>query len=223
MCTNYKPSSRDFIGNYVDLSEPFVGDWPEETYRDYAAPIIRSEAAGKADLLIATYSMIPKAHLPPDRKSWDTMNARAETIGQKPSFSKAWRQGQTCLIPTAWFYEPNYESGKAERWAIGMADESEFCVAGIWRQWQEEEGGQSFSFTQITVNADSHPLMKRFHKPGDEKRSVVIVPKSEYGAWLDCRDPELARSMLNLYPPELMKAWPAAKGYGRKSVQPSLI
>jgi hypothetical protein len=30
-----------------------------------------------------------------------------------------------------------------------------------------------------TLNADSHPLMKRFHKPGDEKRGIVILPPSD--------------------------------------------
>ena len=119
--------------------------------------------------------------------------------------------------------EPNYESGKAEKWAIGMADDAPFCVAGLWRAWEEENGSFSFSFTQITVNAEEHPLMKRFHKPGQEKRSLVIVPREEYGAWLNCRDPEGARSMLNLFPSELMKAWPAAKGYGGKQQQATLL
>lgn len=53
--------------------------------------------------------------------------------------------------------------------------------------------------------------MKRFHKPGDEKRSLVIVPRSEYEAWLNVKDPEVARMMLSLYPAELMKAWPAPR------------
>jgi hypothetical protein len=38
----------------------------------------------------------------------------------------------------------------------------------------------------LTVNANDHPLMKRFRKPGDEKRSVVIVPPDAYGDWLNC-------------------------------------
>lgn len=116
-----------------------------------------------------------------------------------------------------WFYEPNYESGKAQRWAIGMADGEPFCVAGLWRGWEEAEGGYTFSFTQITINADEHPLMKRFHRPGDEKRSLVIIPRSEYDDWLNAGSPELARAMLMHYPAELMKAWPAAKGYGGKA------
>ena len=38
----------------------------------------------------------------------------------------------------------------------------------------------------LTVNADDHPLMNRFHAPGDEKRMVVILDPSEYSDWLSC-------------------------------------
>jgi putative SOS response-associated peptidase YedK len=48
--------------------------------------------------------------------------------------------------------------------------------------------------------------MKRFHKPGDEKRSVVIVPPSAYEDWLGCRSTDEARTFLNLYPAEKMAA-----------------
>jgi len=68
-------------------------------------------------------------------------------------------------------------------------------VAGIWRAWQEEQG-YTFSFSQLTINADTHPLLQRMHKPGDEKRSLVIVSPDEYDAWLGCKDPELARTYL---------------------------
>ncbi len=55
----------------------------------------------------------------------------------------------------------------------------------MWRAWEEPDGPPSISFTMLTVNANEHPLMKRFHKPGDEKRSVVIVPPTSYDDWLN--------------------------------------
>jgi putative SOS response-associated peptidase YedK len=58
-----------------------------------------------------------------------------------------------------------------------------------------------------TVNADEHPLMQRFHKPGDEKRSLVVLPQEELDSWLTCKDPEMARSFLRHYPADAMKAW----------------
>lgn len=104
------------------------------------------------------------------------------------------------------FFEPCYESGKAERCGISLSHEELFAVAGLWRNWPEEDDSQNYSFTQITINADDHPLMKRMHKPGDEKRNLVIVPESDYDAWLDCRNVELARTFLHNYPADRMQA-----------------
>ena len=131
--------------------------------------------------------------IPPGDKHYATMNARAETVGEKPTYRRAWQHGKLCLVPMLGFFEPCYESGKAERWRFSMADGKPFAVAGIWRAWQEEQG-YTFSFSLLTINADSHPLLRRMHKPGDEKRSLVIVPNKDYDAWLGCRDPELART-----------------------------
>lgn len=94
-------------------------------------------------------------------------------------------------------YEPDYEAGKAVRWAICMADGSSFAIAGLWREW-EGEGGMRLSFTMLTLNADHHPLMKRFHKPGSEKRSVVIIKPDDYDDWLGARSINEARSFVTL-------------------------
>jgi hypothetical protein len=56
----------------------------------------------------------------------------------------------------------------------------------------------------LTVNADEHPLMKRFHKPGVENRSVVIVPPTGYAAWVSCKSTDEARSFLQLRPVEAL-------------------
>ncbi|WP_373924746.1 SOS response-associated peptidase family protein [Duganella sp. CY15W] len=145
------------------------------------------------------------------QEDYDTMNARDDFLTQRINYKNFWAKGNLCLVPMTWFFEPNYEKSHHERWRIGMADQSPFAVAGLWREWDEKDGTKSFSFTQITVNADEHPLMKRFHRPGKEKRSLVIVPPAEYDDWLSCKDPERARAFLQLYPPELMYAEPAPK------------
>jgi putative SOS response-associated peptidase YedK len=190
--------------------------WPGETYQDYAASIIRKSQDGGRESLVGTFGMIPKSHMRPDAKRFTTMNARSETVGTLKSYSGAWKTGNFCLVPMDAFYEPNYESGAHIRWSIGMADQAPFAVAGLYRTW--EEGGTSFSFTQLTVNSDDHPLMSRFHKPNDEKRSLVIIPASEYDAWLQCEDPEVARSFLQQYPAELMSAQAAPKPPRTKEV-----
>lgn len=221
MCINFRPPPPELLnavlGVLVDIYKDW--DWPSETWKDYPAPIIRADVHGGREACLATYGMVPRKHIPPGVKVFDTMNARAETIGERRSYSGAWRKAQLCAVPMSCFYEPGYESGKAERFGIGMQDDSLFNVAGLWREWKEPDGTVATSFTQITINADDHPLMSRFHKPGAEKRSLVVIPDQELDAWLNCRDPELARSFLRPYPAEAMKAWLApAPPRARKAV-----
>jgi hypothetical protein len=47
-------------------------------------------------------------------------------------------------------------------------------LAGPWAQLRSPEGETVHSFTMLTINADEHPFVRNFHKPQDEKRSVVI-------------------------------------------------
>jgi len=223
MCVNYKPPLPEqmdmVLGVLVDLYRDLT--WPGETWKDYQAPILRAGPDGGRALALASYGMVPRRHIPPGVKVFDTMNARAESLGEKRSFAPAWRRTQLCAVPMTCFHEPNYESGRAERWGIGMADDAIFYVAGLWREWQEADGHVAASFTQITINADEHPLMRRFHKPGDEKRSLVVLPPGDVDDWLRCRDPEVARSYLAHYPAEAMKAWVAPKTVPKTAAAPS--
>lgn len=211
MCVNYLPVSKEALVSHFNAPVVIDTAWPLEAYQDYLAPIIRHDDHGGRESLVGSYGMVPKQHIPPGVKRFATLNARSETVGQLRSYSGAWRSGQRCLVPMDAFYEPNWETGKHIRYHINMADKSPFAVAGLYRQWQETDGQLSFSFTQLTVNADDHPQMNRMHRPNDEKRSLVIIPEREYDAWLACRDPEAARSFLRLFPAELMAAKPEPK------------
>jgi putative SOS response-associated peptidase YedK len=222
VCVNYRPPTPEQFGTLGAFSDlPADWRWPEETWKDYVAPILRRDPHGRLEARLATYGMVPRRRIPPDVKPFDTMNARAESIGERRSFALAWRRLQLCAVPMAWFYEPCYESGRAVRHGIGMADESLFFVAGLWRDWPEEDGTASTSFTQITINADEHPLMRRMHKPDDEKRSLVILPRDEVDDWLGCTDLEVARSFLRHYPAEQMREWAAPSAPVRKAPAPS--
>jgi putative SOS response-associated peptidase YedK len=204
MCTNYAAARRRIFEKYFPSKAPDV-EWKDEIWKDYPAPIIRRGAHDALESILATFGMVPRKRISPGVKVWDTMNARAETVGQKQSFRAAWANAELCLIPAEAVYEPNWETGVAVRWRIGMASGDPFAIAGLWRAWKDAEG-ESHSFTMLTLNADDHPLMKRFHRPGSEKRSVVILRSDQYGDWLSCRDPEVARSFLRLLPGEEMTA-----------------
>jgi putative SOS response-associated peptidase YedK len=207
MCTSYESNNPREPFDVFSLFPRPDFDYRGEIYKDYFAPIFRRDGD---DFITApaSFGMVPRKRIPPGLKVFDTMNARGESVGEKRSFSVAWKNLQLCLISCKTFFEPNYETGKAVRWKIGVADGGPLAIAGLWRAWEEPDGGQSLSFTMLTVNANEHPLMKRFHRPGDEKRSVVILPPTEYGGWLSSKTTDEARSFLNLYLTEAMRAEP---------------
>ncbi|WP_232437929.1 SOS response-associated peptidase family protein [Burkholderia ubonensis] len=142
------------------------------------------------------------------KRPLDTMNARTETVGTSRLYSKAWRDGQRCLIPAQWIYEPCYETGKNVWHRIGLSDWQPYCVAGIWRRYEDADGRTLIGMSMLTVNSDGHPVMSRMHKPNDEKRSVVILRPSDYDEWLHTKNIEAARSMLQLYPADEMAVGP---------------
>jgi putative SOS response-associated peptidase YedK len=219
MCTSYKVGDLKIFEAFSEFPVPRF-EFKSEIYKDYAAPIFRREPDG-LHTDPATFGIVPRKHIPTGVKVFDTMNARAESIGEKRSFSGAWKKLQLCLIPCQWFYEPNYETGKPIRWRIGMASGAPFALAGLWREWEDPDTGKALSFTMLTVNANEHPLMKRFHKPGDEKRSVVIVPPSAHEDWLGCRSTDEVRSFLSLFPADEMAAEPHPLPPRKTAPQPS--
>ena len=202
MCTNFQPSTPSVIQEQFSCKLNF--DYPKETWKGYIAPIIRLQNSQRI-AEPASFGLIPpwcKSAIDAKKLSAGTMNARSETVAEKPSFKSAWRNSHYCLVPMQRFYEPCYESGKAVRYSISMASETDFCAAGIWSCWINPETQQGLaSFSMLTLNADEHPVLKRLHKPDDEKRSLFIVPAADYDQWLHA-SPEEARLMLSLLPAE---------------------
>lgn len=207
MCVNYLPASRLQLREYFG-AEPPDADWADEVWQDDSAPILLAGDDGQWQAHAANYGFVPRRHQRPGVRL-TTVNARDDTVAERPTWREAWRRGQLCLVPMQAFFEPCYESGRAVRHRIALADGKPFAVAGVWRRWQEADGSLSLAFAQLTINADDHPLMRRMHKPGDEKRSLVIVPRGQYGRWLGCRQPASAARLLLPYPAGLMADCPA--------------
>lgn len=191
MCSNYQPVTRmdrllTFFGVERAKDEP-----TKDVFSLGMAPFIRltteGTEGGQPAMLVddGMFGLLPNfaTELAYGRR---TYNARSETVAKLPSFRHAWANSQRCIIPAESFYEPSYETGKAVRWRISQPGDVPVGIAGIYRRWKNPAGGELSTFTMLTVNADGHPIMKRFHKPGDEKRMVVILDPKDYMTWLTC-------------------------------------
>ena len=187
MCTNYLTPAADEIQHWLGLLAPTF-DYRSELWPGYKGPILLAGQAWR----LAVFGLIP--FFSKDGKDFRrTYNARAETVDSRPSYRGPWRRRQFALVPMQAFFEPNYESGKPVRWRIGRVDGEPFTVAAIWDSWRppslDPDERPVHSFSMLTINADEHPLMRRFHAPGDEKRSLVVVPPERREAWLAGDDP----------------------------------
>ena len=200
MCVNYTPSRRDQLESRFQVNTDDLPDWKPEVWQDYQAPIIKPDQNGQRSVVLANFGLIARSEFTGGRKPYSTMNARAETIAQLPSFAPHWQRRQLCLVPMQYFCEPDYESGRPQRWKISATSGNDFAVAGLYRSRRTADGQLLHSFTQITVNAGQHPLMSRFHPPQDEKRSLVVIAEPDYDSWLHCTDMQLASRMLRLPP-----------------------
>ena len=187
MCSNYLPVTRSdrllsFFGVDRARDEPPVEVWPLGL-----APFIRLAEDGSGNKVIddGLFGLLPDfaVELAAGRK---THNARSETVARLASFRQSWANGWRCIIPAESFYEPNWESGKAVRWRIRQPGEVPMGIAGIYRKWRHPDGREVFTFAMLTVNADGQPVMQRFHRPGEEKRMVVILHPGDYARWLSC-------------------------------------
>jgi putative SOS response-associated peptidase YedK len=184
MCSNYTPGRRDRNEEHFGVHFDVMDDRPNRIFAGSFAPIIIAEHDHTGmEVVSACFGIVP--HWGDIKLAKSTYNARAETVDTKPSFRNAWKQKQFCIVPAELFYEPCYETGKSVWWEVCHAQDRPMGVAGIW-EWKADgvDGKPMFSFSMITINADGHGMMTRFHKPNDEKRMIVILEPEEYQAWL---------------------------------------
>lgn len=205
MCADYNPARKAYLERMSWGRHPVSTPRLDfgETFPGGIAPFLAN--CLPTEFLTGVFGLVPHWG-DPKKLPRMTYNARSETVAEKPSYRAAWKQRQFALIPVESFYEPCYESGKPVRWRIQRADREPFALAGIWERRMEDEGPAHWSFSMLTVNADGHPLMRRFHKPADEKRSVVVLDPEDYEGWLNARTETEARSYLRLFEPGLMVA-----------------
>lgn len=191
----------------VDLPSGF----PDESYPGFDSPIVvKSHQTERVACGLAKFGLIP-SWAKDDKISRLTYNARSETAAEKPSYRGAWRQRQFGLVLVDNFFEPSYESGKAVRFRIELATKEPFAIASLWDRWTDPATGERVvSFSMLTVNADQHPIMRQFHKPGDEKRTPVIIRPELFEAWLGADQVRAAELMTWSHMAEL-SAVPAPK------------
>jgi len=132
------------------------------------------------------------------------INARSETIAEKPSFRQAIKY-RRCLIPSSGFYEWKREGEKKAPLFIRLKDGSPTVFAGIWESWKGPDGKTADSCSILTTAAND--LIARIHD-----RMPVILRPGDWEQWLDRdqRDPEKLKPLCLPFPDGVMEMYPVS-------------
>ena len=137
-------------------------------------PIIRN-AGHCNELLLARWGLVPHWSREPGTK-YSTINARAETVAEKPSYRDAFKR-KRCLIPANGFYEWRRDGDKKTPHHIHAPDNSLLAFAGLWDHWEKQ--GEGFDSCSIIVTAASRAM-----QPIHERMPVILNP-AQYSTWLN--------------------------------------
>ncbi|MBI4851832.1 MAG: SOS response-associated peptidase [Acidobacteria bacterium] len=127
------------------------------------------------------------------------INARAETLAEKPSFKKSLLT-KRCLIPADGFYEWKQEGKHKTPVYVCMKSKALFAFAGLWDEWKSPESKILRTCTIITV--EPNPLISKVH----HRMAAILRPKDEE-LWLDptVKDLDKLLSLLKTYPEDEME------------------
>jgi len=133
------------------------------------------------------------------------INARAETLAEKPSFKHPVRR-KRCLIVADGFFEWKKEGKQKIPMYIFLKDQKPFIFAGLWDTWTSPEGNKVSTCTIITT--EPNKFMEKIHN-----RMPVILPKEHIDLWLDreVQDEQQVLPLLKPYPEKEMDAYEVSR------------
>lgn len=144
-------------------------------------PVITEAEPGKIRLF--HWGLIPhwvKTRSAADQLKAQTLNARAETIFEKPSF-RSYITNQRCLVLADGFFEWQDFQKKKYPHYVFLEGHALFCFAGIYSIWTDRETGEHLSTFSIITTA-ANPMMSRIHNL--KQRMPVILAPDQYQRWI---------------------------------------
>lgn len=181
-----------------------------------AVPIVRM-MDGAREVAMARWGLVPS--WAKEIRPKPLINARAETIAEKPSFKSSYRR-RRCLVPADGYYEWRKEpNGSKQPFYIYRADGQMFGMAGIWTDWMSPDGSELDTMAIATTSANE--TLSSLHH-----RMPVMIPETDFELWLD---PTIEKSddidaLLRPAQNELFQAHPVSKQVSRVGADdPSLI
>lgn len=147
-----------------------------------------------------TWGLVPRWA---DDPTGGHVNARSETVAEKPSFREAWRN-RPCLVLSSGYYEwQTADGGPKQPYRIHRADDRPFAMAGLWEGWRGD--GRDEPLRTVTVlTTEPNGLVEPIH----DRMPVVLTPEDER-RWLSA-GPDDRRELCRPYPDDDLEAYPVS-------------
>ena len=166
---------------------------------------------------VATWGLVP--HWVHDdiqqNKIWNnTLNARGETIFEKPAFRTAAKSNR-CIVYVDGFYEHHHFKGKTYPFFIRRKDKMPMALAGLWSEWENDEGGSITTFTIVTTKGN--PLLAKIHNNPKlkEARMPLILPTGIEDKWLSSGSQDTTEKLIQSYPDSELEAYTVRRLRGK--------
>ncbi len=206
MCFHYaltKEKAEIEIQLGVNWDDEWVPVFHADGFTFLQMPVITQKKPESIQLF--NWGLIPhwvKTKADADKLKTLTLNARSETVFEKPSFRSSIPNNRCLIIADGFFEWMDFQKKKYPH-LIQMKDRQLFCFAGIYSSWVDKTTGELInSFSILTT--DANPMMEKIHNL--KKRMPVIIPPHLYKKWLS---PDLTKeaiqSFFDPYPEEKMQ------------------
>ena len=161
---------------------------------------------GEREILMMRWGLIPTWYKDPKHLGMSTINAKAESLLEKPMWRQAFKK-RRCLIPADAFLEWKKLDAKSKQpYAFALTNNEPFAFAGIWERWKKPDGTNLDSFAIITTDPN---------KLAVHNRMPVILEPHDYSRWLTRVDEEPRPiDLLRPIDAEKMKSWKVSKDVG---------
>jgi putative SOS response-associated peptidase YedK len=205
MCGRF--TLRSSVKEIAEALEAVSDKINEDKARYNIAPtqtiVAARESADVRELVQLKWGLVPAWAKDPSIGS-RLINARSETVAEKPSFKEALRL-RRCLIPASGFYEwKRTETGNKQPFYFKMRDEQPFAFAGLWERWGE---GRDTVESCTILTTEANELLAPVH----DRMPVIVAPK-DYGLWLDQKmnKADQLTPLLRPYPAKEMTSHPVS-------------
>ncbi len=220
MCGRYvQKSERKVLEAIFKITSEVITDFkPNYNVAPMQNVLVVRQMEDERTLEALRWSLLPSWSKEKTLK-YPTLNARGETIAEKPTFKKPFERSR-CIIPNDGFYEWKKIGKDKEPYLIFLKDKTPAAFAGLWDRWKDHSTGEIIdSCTIITTEANElvHPI---------HERMPVFLDAKDFDEWLDPNnnDTRSLQRFIKPYDADLMSCYRVGKDVGSvKNNRPDLL